>query len=269
MERADELLRIEGLCVEFRAGGGAFSRARAVRAVDGVSFDVGVGEVVGLIGESGSGKTTVARAAVRLVRPSGGSVRFGGEDVWGASGSVLRRVRREMQIVFQDAGGALSPRLRVGSIVGEPLVVHRVCGRAERRRRVGEAMERCGLSASLASRLPHELSGGQRQRVLIARALTVRPRLLICDEPTSALDVSVQAQALNLLKELREAFGLAILLVSHDMGVVNFLCDRVVVLRGGRVVEEGMRERVLTAPREEYTCALMRASLEARGRRAS
>ncbi|MGD9691814.1 MAG: ATP-binding cassette domain-containing protein [Phycisphaerales bacterium] len=262
MDRAGALLEIEGLRVEFRASGGLFLRDRVVRAVDGVTVRVGEGEAVGLIGESGSGKTTIARSAVRLVRPCGGTARFDSVDVWRARGAMLQRVRREMQIVFQDAGGALSPRLRVGQIVGEPLVVHREGRRRERARRVGEAMERCGLSAALASRRPHELSGGQRQRALIARALTVRPRLLICDEPTSALDVSVQAQVLNLLRELRTAFGLAVLLVSHDMGVVNFLCDRVVVLRGGKVVEEGPRERVLAEPREEYTRSLLDASLE-------
>lgn len=262
MERGESLLSFEGLNVEFRAGGGLWSRGRAWRAVDDVTFHVGDGEVVGLIGESGSGKTTIARAAVRLVRPASGRVRFGGADIWESRGESLRRIRREMQIVFQDAGGALSPRLRVGDIVGEPLTVHREGRRRERRQRVGAAMEQCGLASALANRRPHELSGGQRQRVLIARALTVRPRLLICDEPTSALDVSVQAQVLNLLKELRATFGLSALVVSHDIGVVNFLCDRVVVLRGGRIVEQGGREAVLASPNDPYTRSLLAASLE-------
>lgn len=260
MERGKALLAIQGLSVEFRSGGGVWSRGRSFRAVDGVSLRVEAGEAVGLIGESGSGKSTIARAAVRLSRPSAGRVLFDGTDVWGVGGSPLRGVRRALQMVFQDAGGALSPRLRVGEIVGEPLVVHREGRRSARRARVGEAMERCGLSSALVSRRPHELSGGQRQRVLIARALTVRPKLLICDEPTSALDVSVQAQVLNLLADLRVTEGLSILLVSHDMGVVNFLCDRVVVLRAGRVVEEGSRQAVLGSPDREYTRELVAAA---------
>ncbi len=269
MERGASLLSIEALTVAFRSGGGALSRGKMQLAVDGVSLRVGHGEFVGLIGESGSGKTTIARAVMRLVPPMKGRVVFDGTDVWASRSRELRRLRREMQIVFQDAGGALSPRLRIGNIVAEPLMVHGEVRRSERRRRVLEAMDLCGLSSTLVSRRPHELSGGQRQRVLIARALVVRPRLLICDEPTSALDVSVQAQVLNLLKDLRASFGLAALVVTHDMGVVSFLCDRVVVLRAGRVVEDGGRETVLREPRESYTRALLDASLDPSARRAS
>jgi len=240
---------------------------KMVRAVDGVSFTIGRGEVVGLVGESGSGKTTVGRAVLRLIEPTGGAVRFDGADVIGADAASLRALRRRMQIVFQDPFGSLSPRMTVAEIVGEGLTVHESSlSRAQWAERVAAALEEVGLAADISDRYPHEFSGGQRQRIAIARAMVLKPRFVVLDEPTSALDMSVQAQIVDLLRRLQQVHRLAYLFISHDLKVVRALAHRVVVLRHGRVVEEGDADSVFAQPKEAYTRALMAAAfaLEAR-----
>jgi ABC-type glutathione transport system ATPase component len=214
-----------------------------------------------LVGESGCGKTTAGRAILRLIEPISGTVMLGDEDVASATPGRLRRLRREMQIVFQDPAGSLNPRMRIGEIVGEPLRVHGLArGRRELRVRAGELLARCGLpDAAVMDRYPHEFSGGQKQRIAIARSLATGPRLLVCDEPTSALDVSIQAQILNLLKDLRRDLGLSMLFISHDMGVVGHMCDRIAVMRAGRIVEMGASAEVISSPREAYTRELLAA----------
>jgi oligopeptide transport system ATP-binding protein len=254
---ADPLLRVENLSVHFASGG--LGRPRIVRAVDSVSFDIQPGETLGLVGESGSGKTTVGRAILRLVEPAAGRVFFDGADVLAARGPALRRLRKDMQIVFQDPAGSLNPRMTIGEIVAEPLVVHGMGSARTLDRRVAELLERCGLPPAAASRYPHEFSGGQRQRVGIARALALRPRFIVCDEPTSALDVSVQAQIINLLMDLQAELGLSYLFISHDMNVIQHVCRRVAVMHRGRIVEVGERDQVLHHPAHEYTRALLGA----------
>jgi len=228
--------------------------------VDGVSFTIGRGQTLGLVGESGCGKTTVGRAVLRLVEPTGGKVSFDGQDVLAARGAAMKALRRQMQVVFQDPAGSLNPRMRVEMIVGEPLMIHGlVKERDELRARVIDLLKRCGLSGAAVDRYPHEFSGGQRQRIGIARALALSPRLVICDEPTSALDVSIQAQILNLLADLRDDLGLSYLFISHDMAVVNHLCDFIAVMKEGRIVEHGPREQVMGHPAHEYTRTLLAA----------
>jgi ABC-type glutathione transport system ATPase component len=255
----EPLLRVENLCVDFGGRGGVFRPKRRHRAVSDVSLHVQRGEVLGLVGESGSGKSTVGRAVMRLLPIASGRVTFDGQSVFHLGARGLRRVRRHMQMIFQDPGGSLDPRMRVEQIIGEPMLVHRLYGRKDRRRRVGELLERCGLAADAAGRFPHEFSGGQRQRIAIARALALEPRLIVCDEPTSALDVSIQSQILNLLNDLRDSLGLAYLFISHDMAVVNHMCDRVAVMKGGCIVEQGDRGAVLGRPQHEYTRSLLAA----------
>ncbi|QOJ01652.1 MAG: ABC transporter ATP-binding protein [Phycisphaeraceae bacterium] len=253
------LFQIDRLTVEFpRRGSGLFQRG-TIRAVDGVSFDVEPGEAVGIVGESGSGKSTVARAMIGLTRAASGRVLFDGHGVAGMGRAALRAFRRRVQMIFQDPGGSLNPRIRVGDAVAEPLIIHGLARGASASRMAGEAMERVGLPAALGVRYPHELSGGQKQRAVIARALTLSPGVLICDEPTSALDVSVQAQVLNLLADLRRAMNLTLVFVSHDLGVVRHVCDRVVVMHHGRIVERGACGEVFDSPREAYTKALVTA----------
>jgi ABC-type glutathione transport system ATPase component len=252
-------VRVESLRVSFGSG------RRRVDAVRGVSFEIAPGEALGLVGESGSGKTTVGRAILRLVPASGGRVLYRGVDLFGLSRREVKAFRREAQIVFQDPGGALDPRMRVGDSVAEPLVVHGVCRtRAERRARAAALVERCGLEATCLDRFPHEFSGGQRQRLVIARALTLGPRLLVCDEPTSALDVSVQARILNLLSDLRRDLGLAMLFISHDLAVVRHVCDRVAIMRAGEIVESGSSERIVRAPETAYARELLASVPEVR-----
>jgi ABC-type oligopeptide transport system ATPase subunit len=255
------LLSVKDLSVHFPVRGGLLERrSGVVKAVDGVSFDLDAGETLGLVGESGSGKTTVGRALLRLIEPTSGSVHFDGSDVLRASGADLRRLRRHMQIVFQDPASSLNPRMRIGEIVAEPLIVHNLAGDSRTlTRRVGELLERCGLPAAAASRYPHEFSGGQRQRVGIARALALRPRLIVCDEPTSALDVSIQAQIINLLMDLQAEMGLSYLFISHDMNVIQHVCRRIAVMYRGQIVEVGDRDQVLHAPQHEYTKSLLAA----------
>jgi len=230
-----------------------------VRAVDGISFKVEQGETLGLVGESGSGKSTVCRAVLQLLEPSSGSIRFEGREIAGLGRRQMRPLRREMQMVFQDPQASLNPRKRVGQIVGDPLRLQKVASGAELRRRVQELLERVGLSSEHYSRFPHEFSGGQRQRIGIARALALKPKLVICDEPVSALDVSIQAQIVNLLDDLQDEFGLAYLFVAHDIGVVRHISDRIAVMHHGKIVEQGSADQVCENPRDEYTKKLLAA----------
>jgi oligopeptide transport system ATP-binding protein len=230
-----------------------------VRAVDGVTFDIFKGETLGLVGESGCGKSTVGRCLLRLIEPTHGEVTFEGRDVRALGGDELRRLRREMQIIFQDPYASLNPRLRVRDIVGEPLVVHGLGDKVERRERVADLLRKVGLDPDYMNRYPHEFSGGQRQRIGIARALALNPKLIVCDEPVSALDVSIQAQILNLLKDLQNDFGLTYLFISHDLAVVRAMSDRIAVMRQGKLVEVGAAEEVYSRPQDEYTKALFTA----------
>jgi oligopeptide transport system ATP-binding protein len=230
-----------------------------VRAVDGISLRLARGETLGLVGESGSGKSTACRAALQLTRPSCGSVRFEGEEIAGLSRRRMRPLRRQMQMVFQDPYASLNPRKRVGQIVGDPLRLQGEARGAELRRRVQELLERVGLSPEHYDRFPHEFSGGQRQRIGIARAIALRPKLIVADEPVSALDVSIQAQIINLLADLQEELGLAYLFVAHDIGVVRHVSDRIAVMHEGKIVEEGPAERVCAQPQDAYTKQLLAA----------
>lgn len=255
------LLAVRGLVVRYPRRSPVLQRIVGWQAaVDGVSFEVGRGESLGLVGESGSGKSTVGRAVLRLIEAAAGEISLDGEDVRAARGAGLRRLRKKMQMVFQDPAGSLNPRMRIGDIVAEPLVVHGAASGADLARQVAGLLERCGMPAASVDRYPHQFSGGQRQRVAIARALALNPALIVCDEPTSALDVSIQAQILNLLMDLQRERGLSYLFISHDMGVVQHLCPRLAVMRAGRIVETGTREEVLGAPREEYTRGLLAAA---------
>jgi peptide/nickel transport system ATP-binding protein len=230
-----------------------------VRAVDGVSFSLRQGETLGLVGESGCGKSTLCRAALQLIEPSSGSVRFEGREIGGLSQRQMRPLRREMQLVFQDPYASLNPRKRVGQIVGSPLKLQGVASGTELRERVIELLERVGLGAEHLNRFPHEFSGGQRQRIGIARALALRPKLIVADEPVSALDVSIRAQILDLLAELQEDFGLTYLFVAHDIGVVRHVSDRIAVMNEGRIVEEGPADQVCERPRDPFTQKLLAA----------
>ncbi|MDP9267784.1 MAG: ATP-binding cassette domain-containing protein [Acidobacteriota bacterium] len=246
-----------------------------VRAVAGVSFDIAAGETLGLVGESGCGKTTLGRALLRLIEPTSGSVRFEDKDVLAVSGSELRRLRRDMQIVFQDPFGSLDPRMRVEEIVTEPLVIHgadlhnadlhKEDTRASRRAAARELMRAVDLEESALERYPHEFSGGQRQRIVIARALALRPKFIVCDEPVSALDVSVGAQIVNLLRDLQRDFGLTYLFISHSMPVVRYLSTRIAVMHAGKIVELGTTEQITERPQHEYTKALLAATPEVSG----
>jgi oligopeptide transport system ATP-binding protein len=231
-----------------------------VVALDHVSFSVAQGTITGVVGESGSGKTTLIRCVMGLMKADSGVIRYDGLDVGAANREQLRRLRREVQLVFQDPSSSLNPRMSVFDLVGEGMLVHKLCpSEAQRRERVVGLLESVGLGSIDLDRRPRSLSGGQRQRIAIARALAVGPRMLVCDEPVSSLDVSVQAQVLNLLQDMREQLGLTILLVAHDLAVVRQVCSQVVVINAGRVVEQGPADAVLTAPQEEYTKALLRA----------
>lgn len=255
------LLVVDGLKTYFPIRSGLLQRVTDhFKAVDGVSFHIGQGETLGLVGESGCGKTTVGRTLLRLLPATGGRVLFDGHDVFDASGSELQKLRRDMQIVFQDPAGSLNPRMRIASIVGEPLVVHGlVTDKAELRERVESLLERCGMPRAAADRYPHEFSGGQRQRIGIARALALEPKFIVCDEPTSALDVSIQAQVINLLMDLQEEFGLSYLFISHDMAVIQHVCKRIAVMYKGKIVEEGTREQIIENPQHRYTQSLLSA----------
>ena len=255
------LLEVNDLKVHFPVQPGLFSRVRAhVKAVDGVSFALAAGETLGLVGESGCGKTTLGRAVVRLLEPTGGTVTFEGEDISRLHGVELRARRRKFQMIFQDPYGSLNPRMTVADIIGEALDIHGLAdGAAARAARVTELLGAVGLDAAHARRYPHEFSGGQRQRIGIARALAVEPKLIVCDEPVSALDVSVQAQIVNLLQDLQQQRGLAYLFVAHDLAVVEHISHRVLVMYLGRAVELAEAKAIIRAPKHPYTQALISA----------
>jgi peptide/nickel transport system ATP-binding protein/oligopeptide transport system ATP-binding protein len=240
-----------------------------VRAVDGVSFAVREGETLALVGESGCGKSTVGRLVLRLLEPTAGTVRLGGRDLGSLSGAELRRARAGAQLIFQDPYGSLNPRMAVGEMLAEPLLLHTDLSPADRRGRVADLLRIVGLRAEHAQRYPHEFSGGQRQRIAIARALAVEPKLIVCDEPVSALDVSIRSQILNLLKDLQQRLGLAYIFISHDLAVVKHIAARVAVMYLGRIVESATAEQIFAEPRHPYTQALLSAvpTLSAGGRR--
>jgi peptide/nickel transport system ATP-binding protein len=246
-----------------------------VKAVDGVSFSVGRGETLGLVGESGSGKSTLSRTVLQLLKPTSGSVAFEGREIAGLSRRQMRPLRSEMQMIFQDPFASLNPRKRAGQIVGDPLrQLGTTSSKGELRARVHELLERVGLAAEHYDRYPHEFSGGQRQRIGIARALAVQPKLIVADEPVSALDVSIQAQIVNLLRDLQDEFGFSYVFVAHDIGIVRHVSDRIAVMHHGRIVEQGPADRVCDSPHDPYTKTLLAAvpipdPRESRARRAA
>ena len=259
------LLDVKDLVKHYPVRKGLLRREVArVRAVDGVSFHVAPGETFGLVGESGCGKTTAGRAILRLVEPTSGTVTFEGQDVARLGSSALKSLRRDMQIVFQDPYGSLDPRMPVGAIIAEGLVVHGIGTASEREARVREAMRQVGLRPEYARRYPHEFSGGQRQRIGIARALVLRPKLVVCDEPVSALDVSIQSQVLNLLKDIQAEMGLTYVFIAHNLAVVKYVASRVGVMYLGKLVESAPSETLYANPQHPYTKALLSAIPQAR-----
>jgi oligopeptide/dipeptide ABC transporter ATP-binding protein len=257
---AEPLVEVHALEKRFDLGRGWLRRhRRVIRAVDGVTFALAAGETLGLVGESGCGKSTTGRLILRLIEPSAGRIRFEGRDLVALSAREMWAARQRMQIVFQDPFGSLDPRMRVGHLIAEPLAIYGQGDAAGRRRRVAELLEVVGLDPGFARRYPHELSGGQRQRIGIAAALALRPALIVADEPVSALDVSVQAQVLNLLMDLRRRFGLTYLFISHDLHVVLHMSDRVAVMYLGEIVEVGARDAIHREPRHPYTQVLLSA----------
>ena len=255
------LLEVKNLKVHFPVQHGWFSRAReTVKAVDGVSFELAAGETLGLVGESGCGKSTLGRAIMRLVEPTAGDIFLNGENLTRLDGAALRARRRKFQMIFQDPFGSLNPRMTVEDIVGEALDIHRLADTSSaRRKRIAELLQAVGLNAGHLQRYPHEFSGGQRQRIGIARALAVEPELIICDEPVSALDVSVQAQIVNLLRDLQQQRGMAYLFIAHDLAVVEHISRRVMVMYLGKIVEQAAAKDLIRAPRHPYTQALISA----------
>ena len=268
---AGPILVAKDLVKHFPGAGGLFRRAQPVRAVDGVSIEVRRGETFAIVGESGCGKSTLARLLLRLIEPTAGEVVYDGQSVTSAGPEAVRALRRDLQIVFQDPFSSLNPRMTIGDLVAEPMLVHGVASRADARARVAETLALVGLLPEVANRYPHEFSGGQRQRVGIARALACRPKLLVGDEPISALDVSIRAQILNLLEDLKAKLGLTLILVSHDLAVVRHTSDRVAVMYLGEIVELAPVDDLFDAPAHPYTRALMAAipvpSPAARGER--
>ena len=255
------LLEVNNLVKYFPIRGGLLSRVVAnVQAVNDVSFKIQKGEVLGLVGESGSGKTTAGRAILRLIEPTSGEVKFNGVDVVKLSKSEMREYRKKMQIIFQDPFASLNPRMTVGDIIGEALMIHNLASGQARTDRVAELLKRVGLSPDHMRRYPHEFSGGQRQRIGIARALAVDPQFIVADEPVSALDVSIQAQVVNLLEDLQRDLGLTLLFIAHDLSVVEYICDRVAVMYLGRVMEVATSRELYTNPKHPYTEALLSAA---------
>lgn len=232
---------------------------QSVKAVDGINFKVYSGETLGVVGESGCGKSTMARLVNQLIKPTSGIVNFEEENLVGMNTEKLRTVRKKIQMIFQDPYASLDPRKKIGELIAEPLVIHKVGDRASRKKKVEELLEIVGLNKRYADRYPHEFSGGQRQRINIARALTLNPDLIICDEPVSALDVSVQAQVINLLKQLQKEFNLTYIFISHDLNVVRYMCDRIAVMYLGKIVEIGTYEEIYSNPQHPYTKALFSA----------
>ena len=255
------LLEVQGLTKHFPVKRGIFGLVSGhVRAVDGVDFHLDAGETLAIVGESGCGKSTVGRLVLRLLEPTGGSVRFDGQDLLGLSEPQMRAQRRQMQVIFQDPYASLNPRMTVGAMLGEPLMLHGLAkSEAARKARVGELLELVGLRAEHARRYPHEFSGGQRQRLAIARALAVEPKLIVADEPVSALDVSIQAQVINLMRSLQARFGLAYVFISHDLAVVKHIADRIAVMYLGKIVETATTDDLFRNPRHPYTRALLSA----------
>ena len=256
------LIELRNLTKVFPLGESIFGGASRgeVRAVDDVSLSIESGETLGVVGESGSGKSTLGRLALRLIEPTSGSVYFDGRDLLACSSPEMRRLRRDMQIIFQDPFGSLDPRMTVGEIISEPLIIHESARGPARRARAAELLRAVGLDDSALPRFPHEFSGGQRQRIGIARALALRPRFIVADEPVSALDVSVGAQIVNLLAQLQREFGLTYLFISHSMPVVRYLSTRIAVMHRGRIVEVGSTQEITNQPRNPYTRSLLEAT---------
>jgi oligopeptide/dipeptide ABC transporter ATP-binding protein len=257
----EKIMEVDGLVKHFPIRAGFLQRqVGAVQAVDGISFDVMRGETLGIVGESGCGKSTTARLLLRLMEPTAGSIRFEGQEIAHIKGAELKALRREMQMIFQDPYASLNPRKTVGSIISDPFIIHGlISDTGERKRRVQELMDTVGLNPEHYNRYPHEFSGGQRQRIGVARALALKPKLIIADEPVSALDVSIQAQILNLLRELQREMGITLVFIAHDLSVVRHMCDRVAVMYLGRIVEMASSEELYAHPRMPYTGALMSA----------
>lgn len=254
-----EILRIENIKQYFTSGGGVFRKGYTVKAVDGVSLKVARGETLGLVGESGCGKSTLGRTIVKLYEPTEGEIYYQGQSITHLSAKQMRPLRKEMQIIFQDPLESLNQRHTVGMIIEEPFVIHKIGTPEERRQWVEELLEKVGLDKGAVNRYPHEFSGGQRQRIGIARAIALKPKLLICDESVSALDVSVQAQILNLLLKLQQEMDLAMIFISHDLSVVRHVSDRVAVMYFGKIVEQGSVQDIFESPKAEYTKTLLAA----------